>query len=433
MAMQVLNNPADYNTIPYGKKLSDEGRPLPKYFFQPLFKHPPLFTFLATGAMKIFGTNIISAGYISLILGILMIPLIYLLGTLLIDKKAGILSAIFLWLDPIAILCSQKVWIDTTIAFFTLLAAVFFIWGLKKNNDWGFILSGLSSGLATNTKYTGILITFAIFLYALTYSKHLFKNKKFIISLFLPFLMLIPWIIWNLSIYKLEFFNNFAHGHHEIIRLWKHYAKYTLLVIPAFISCIIFYLFKKKQITKTKYIEKDTNNPIPNLLPIILNILIFCLFLWRINPAIFNSLSFTYFPTVSWSPGVITAGHAQLFYFEQLIEFFFIYLFGFLYLLSFHRDEQEGLPILRLFSFILLGFFLLWGNFQCRYILSCLAFILLFAAHFIIKTYDIIDNFENIIPRVLTKSFFLTLIIYGIIKVYYLNINLSFTNDCCYF
>jgi len=136
MAEQVFSDGlAGYHTVPYGKELAATGRPLSEYFFQPLFKHPPVFTFLAALSMKVFGPNINSAGYVSVAMSVLMIPMIYLLGTLICDRRVGILSAVFLWVDPVSIICSQKIWMDSAIAFFTLLSALLFILGIKRNNE----------------------------------------------------------------------------------------------------------------------------------------------------------------------------------------------------------------------------------------------------------------------------------------------------------
>src|SRR3989338_7152702 len=56
MAKQILQEGLKgYHTIPYGKELHEAGRPLPDYFFEPLFKHPPVFTFLITFFMFLFG------------------------------------------------------------------------------------------------------------------------------------------------------------------------------------------------------------------------------------------------------------------------------------------------------------------------------------------------------------------------------------------
>jgi len=110
MAKQVLDEGlSGYHTIPYGEYLAATGRSLPDYFSKPLFKHPPLFTFMAVKSMELFGKSLVSAGYVSLIFGVLLIPLTYFLGALLFDRKVGIGSALFMWIEPVSIMTSQKV------------------------------------------------------------------------------------------------------------------------------------------------------------------------------------------------------------------------------------------------------------------------------------------------------------------------------------
>ena len=193
MGAQILDQGlSGYQTIAYGKELAATGRPLPDYFFRPLFQHPPLFTLFVALSMGLFGKTLLAAGYVSLLLAALMIPLIYLLGTLIANRTIGLFAAFFLWLDPINIICSQKVWMDTTIAFFTLLAVLFFVCALKKERNFYFILSGIAVACAANTKLTGILIAGTMILFVLLYRRDLFRNRTFLLSLLLPFVLLIP-------------------------------------------------------------------------------------------------------------------------------------------------------------------------------------------------------------------------------------------------
>jgi 4-amino-4-deoxy-L-arabinose transferase-like glycosyltransferase len=101
MAEQVLDQGlSDYNIVVSGEEFASKGRPLPDYFFQPLFNPPPVFTFLAALSMKAFGKGIITAEPVSLLMSVLMIPLIYLLETLVYDRRVRILSAFFLRASP---------------------------------------------------------------------------------------------------------------------------------------------------------------------------------------------------------------------------------------------------------------------------------------------------------------------------------------------
>ncbi|MFA5089122.1 MAG: glycosyltransferase family 39 protein, partial [Candidatus Omnitrophota bacterium] len=205
LGSQITRNLADYHTIPYARELMARGRDLPEYFTRPLFKHPPLFSFLISLSIRFFGDNLESALYPSLFLGVLMIPLIYLLGLSIYDHRVGLLGALFVSLDPVSIICSQKVWMDTTVSFFMVLAVFLFIRGLKSGRDGFFVLSGLASGLAAATKYPGILATLCVVAYALIYRRDLFRNKGFFLGLGMPVVVLLPWFFWNYQIYGKDF------------------------------------------------------------------------------------------------------------------------------------------------------------------------------------------------------------------------------------
>jgi len=145
LSVQIQKGLSHYNTITYAEELMAKGRELLPYFTKPLFKHPPLFTFLLASSLKFFGSTFSSAGYIPILFGVLMIPLTYWLGVLLFNRRTAILASLFLWMDPISIITSQKVWMDTTIAFFMLLALVFFVYGFKYQRDLFYILSGMAA------------------------------------------------------------------------------------------------------------------------------------------------------------------------------------------------------------------------------------------------------------------------------------------------
>jgi len=215
MAKQVLDEGlSGYHTIPYGEVLAASGRPLPDYFFQPLFKHPPLFTLMNSFSMRLFGEKLVSCGLVSILFGVLLIPLVYMLGSLLFDKNIGLLSAIFMCLDPVNIISSQKVWMDTTLAFWCVLSVTLFALAQIKKYDLAYLLSGIACGLAMLTKYSGALTWIIILLYAAAYNKKLFKDKYFIGSLFIPGIMLLPWLIWNFQVFGADFFLMQLNIHH---------------------------------------------------------------------------------------------------------------------------------------------------------------------------------------------------------------------------
>jgi len=430
MAEQVLSEGlAGYHTIPYGNYLAAQGRPLPEYFFQPLFKHPPLFTLLTASSMKIFGANFISAGFVPIAMSVLMIPLIYFLGATIYDQRVGILAAVFLCIDPINIITSQKVWMDTTIAFFVLLAAFFFVLGVKRNNDWWFILSGLASGLAVNTKYTGIFITLIIAVYCLLYRRDLFARKQFQLSLLLPFILLIPWLYWNYLIYGIT--SILKHKEIQLVAMKITSYMPVMLSLAALVVLLVFILKRKKKIilSENNLNDASAQQRLAGTLSIIVPVLFF---MFIVPKQFLHSLQWSYLPTHSWSQGIFS-GEPPSFYFGRLLEFSPLYILSFVAVFLYHPDEKKETPFIRLSAMIILLFFIFWGNYQSRYILSCLPFLILLGAQWLENFYYRASGSKNVIARVGGRIITWMVLGFSIFKIGYINGMVSYPNDLCYF
>ncbi len=437
MAEQVKANIGDYNTIPYGKELQAKGRDLQPYFFAPLFKHPPVFTYLVAFSMKIFGESLASASYVSLGLGALMIPLIYLIGATVFNRIVGLIAAILLWLDPVTIICSQKIWMDIPIAFFTLISALFFVLALKKDQDIFFILSGTASGLALNTKYSGLLITFAFIAFALFYRRDLFLRIKFNFSLVLPFILFLPWLYWNYHVYGLGAIKE----QEEIVKLIK-IIPLGLITILGIISTLLIGSFliktrkhysplflKKKEKKDAQREEKEFSNVALRYVSFVVATGFVIYFL---KDSILCTFDSNFLPKTTWRQGVFL-GETPSFYFRRLVEFFGIYILSFVSFLIYKPKEKPEASFIRITAIIILLFFILWGNFQSRYILSTIPFFLLMASDLIFKIFKYIQSLENFFSRLILKFLFVLFLGMCLMKVHHLNVLLSYTNDMCFF
>ncbi|MBN1869148.1 MAG: glycosyltransferase family 39 protein [Candidatus Omnitrophica bacterium] len=435
MAKQVLNEGlSGYNTIPYGKELAAHGRPLPDYFFQPLFKHPPLFTCFLVFSMGIFGANIQSAVYVPLLAAALMIPLVYLLGALVFDRRAGILAALFLWMDPVSVICSQKVWMESTLAFWMVLSIYFFAYALYRNKDHFLIFSGVSCALAVLTKYTGILCLMIALYYAWMYRRDLFRNRKFLIGFCLPFVFLLPWVFWNYQVYGRDFFFIQKSLHHDAARviIGLSGSRLVFMVILVFVIVIGWNIYRHYR-PQGPLPPVSVKESFPKrLFMTLLTLFTLTLLIWVVFPQIKNSLDMNFLPKTSWRTGAF-AQESPLFYFQQLMAFSFIYFFAFLSILGLPREDTEKKRILTASAILILSFFILWRNYQSRYILPCLPFLIVLASQFLFKVYDMINKIAYFIPYILSKAVFVLGVIFIIAKTTYVNHIISYPNDLCFF
>ncbi len=431
MARQMRENPYAYNTIAYGHDLASTGRPLPDYFFAPLYKHPPVFTAAIAGTFRLLGTHFKYAILPSLIMGVLAIPVIYLLGSLVFSRSIGLLAALLLWMDPVSIICSQKIWPDSMIAFFTLLAVTGFAWAVIKNAPGGFVVAGIATGLAINTKYSAGLILVVFIGYAVLYNRGLFRQPVFRISMALPILMLTPWILWNVAVYGSNNILSEVSHHDEVLALVNLIGQQAAVIMVAFVILALLSLV----ITKVK----KTSTPAAVRTPRSRDLLQYTSYVIAILLAhavlktfILNSLSIDHAPTTTWQQSFFRY-EPPVFYFGRLIEFNLVYLFGFIGLFTFHPRDPKESGLIRLSAGAIIIFFILWGNFQSRYILPSIPFMLLLSSHMIVKAWDAANRLEHLVPRLAVKGSLAAVILYAVMKTALLNAVVSFPNNMCYF
>ena len=426
MAKQVLEEgPSGYNTIPYGRELAATGRPLPNYFFQPIFKHPPLFTFLTTFSMKIFGVRGRSAAYIPILFGVLMIPLTYRLGKLVFGEGVGALSSVIMAFDPMTTICSQKIWIETSVGFFVTLSIYWFIKALKSRRDIFFLLSGIASSLGVLCKYPGGIATMIICLYAMFFERRLFKKKEFVTGLLLPVFSLFPWLIWNFSIYKINFL---------FLQLQLHSDQFHIIILSrniiliGLLSVCFFVLAKKINRGHLEPSKSTSLHKYKNIVYII-TIAFFLPFLLK---AILRSLNPYHIPKTSWA-GSTFYNSPPTFYIDRLLEFSLIYLLGFAALFKKNTSSDSSEKILKLTILTILGFYTIWQAYQSRYILAALPFLIIVGSHLIMAIYYQSHNRNSFLIKMALKSSVVFIVLIMLIKLYIINMTVSFPNDLCYF
>ncbi|MFQ6094139.1 MAG: ArnT family glycosyltransferase, partial [bacterium] len=249
IGFQLTKDVTDYTSIHVYNRETRKGRDLPDHYNKPLFEHPPLYCYLISIVNRLSDpTNPTSKRFsfqlarrngsrVSLIFGCLTIFVIYFLAAKLYDHRVGLLAALLLSIDPVHWICSQRVWMATTLAFFVASALLFYVLGRKRAPY--FILSGICIGLASLTKLLGILTLFIILLYTLLAERDLFRKRQFIILIISPFILQIPWILWNIKVYGFDFLTQNVFWH-RTIRLvesvWVIGALFAVLLTAVFMA-----------------------------------------------------------------------------------------------------------------------------------------------------------------------------------------------------
>jgi len=210
-------------------------------FTLPLFVHPPLFSYLLLSISKVIGSinikTIVASGFILNTISVFVFSIL-IVKHVSKDEKLAFYFSLLALTEPVLWLSSMKIWMD---AFLGMLSACFIYFYLKalKNETKFIFLAGITGGLLLETKLSSLPIVLCVAAHSMLKIK---ENKKFIFVPVISIAFLLPWILWNYSVYGfnvpapyLEYTMSFKP---KIYEKWAHPLAY-FIYLPA-VSPIIF-------------------------------------------------------------------------------------------------------------------------------------------------------------------------------------------------
>ena len=126
---------------------------------------PPLF-FWVEHIMLMFGNNEFILRFIPALLGVLTIPLYYVIGKEFLDRNTGIIAAAACAISPFLIYYSQEARAYMMMLFFLALATIFFLKAMKSSSLTHWVLFGVFSALAFWSHFYAIVMIVALVLFA---------------------------------------------------------------------------------------------------------------------------------------------------------------------------------------------------------------------------------------------------------------------------
>jgi len=124
----------------------------PHIFGKPQFEKPILFYWLVELSFKAFGVNETAARLPSAVFGAIGIATAYFLGSLLFNRRTGLIVAAMLATSVEYVILSRACVTDMTLFSLMLLGALFFLYGHLKEIKYAYLLSAAFFALAVLTK-----------------------------------------------------------------------------------------------------------------------------------------------------------------------------------------------------------------------------------------------------------------------------------------
>ena len=430
LGLQLKKDPLNYTSQPVYNRYAERGKNLPDYLKMPLFKHPPLYSYLISLFYFIFGASYKTAFMVSLAGGLVTIIITFLIAAYIFNKDAGLLAAFLVSIDPVNWLCSEKIWMETTLTALIWLALLFLIKAILNNKNKCFLLAGVTTGLALLTKYSALIIFPIGLSWALLYNFKVIKTRRFWSWILISLLLFLPWIIWNFIIYGTDFFLTMITGQGELLSNLYTPFTFWILISLAAITLLTYHLLRNKTF-KEQLLNKISPAKAGRVSAIILLVLLFS------NPYMLKGLcgmlNAIHIPSNGWAVAFF-AREPRLFYFRRLLELSPFYIICFLSLpfIPALRSKQSSLFIA---AFWIMLIFTLHRNFQSRYILPVTPALLIIASGTILKMTERIKNYSS--PSQLKASVvrvsLTVFLIYCFFKTIFINLCLSLPNSPCYF
>ena len=431
-----LKNGEGYNTLQIYEEYLKAGHKLPTDFSRPLFKHPPFFSFLVSlsytfqkkKASYPFQELYASASKVSNIMGCLLILLVFLIGGKSYDdSRVGFLAALLLVFDVNYLNCSQKVWMETTLAVMIWLS----LYLLYKSMDqkWYFPLAGITVGLALLTKYTAVIVFPAVLTYAALYRRHVFHQYHFYIFLFVSILMFFPWIYANIHQYGgwrslPEIFSRHGWVFNQIAPFIKVFVAVSIMIMATMIL--------KSRCSFLREPMEKVASFIPGVFSgISCLVLVYLLIQSDFRQSLIKSFSWSGFPRSGWEMYMFNQ-EPRYFYFKQFLEYSPFYIFFFMALVVAPVKKQAD-KFLFITSAWMLVFASLWGSYQGRYILYLTPAAMLMTASILVLIWDRLMSINSFKWKMTGVSIYVLMIGYFLVKTGRVDYFHAINNNVAYY
>jgi 4-amino-4-deoxy-L-arabinose transferase-like glycosyltransferase len=185
----------------------------PTLYGQPQFEKPIFFYWLIEISYRMFGINEFAVRFPCALFGFLGLVGIYLLGRLIFNNRAGILSAVVLATSLEYLILSIGCVTDMVLFTLLLFGVLFFFYGQIRKRSYFYLLSSAAFALATLTKGPiGLLLpAFVIILYLiLTKDFAIFKRGFLLAGALIVFAIIAkPWYFIMYKIHAQDFISTF--------------------------------------------------------------------------------------------------------------------------------------------------------------------------------------------------------------------------------
>jgi uncharacterized membrane protein len=221
--------------------------------------NPPLFYWIEH-VMLTLGNNEVILRFIPAVVGVLTIPLFYLIGKEFLDRNAGLIAAAACTFSPFLIFYSQEARAYMLMLFFVALATIFFLKSMKSGGliNWAFF--GAFSALAFWAHFYALVMIGALVLFALIEwapgIRSEIENIRMLVAAIVIFVVLsLPLIIVTFQLFVLRTSSAPTYGIQGLDIILETFVQVAGMNIPVMVLLVALFIvgiFQAFRIGKSK-------------------------------------------------------------------------------------------------------------------------------------------------------------------------------------
>lgn len=159
----------------------------------------PMIAYFIKLSNMLFGTTLFSLSIIGVVTAALTSGIIYKTARLFLSKEASVVAMLSWLTAPLVTMdILTETTYDTPLTLFWALTLYYTVKFIKTNQTKELYLIGASAGLMMLSKYTSIVLIFALLIFLVSTSyRSVFKSKHFYFAMLIAVLIFSPVLIWN--------------------------------------------------------------------------------------------------------------------------------------------------------------------------------------------------------------------------------------------
>jgi dolichol-phosphate mannosyltransferase len=165
------------------------------------FDHPPMIAWVISAGQFLLGKSALGVRLGGLVMSLLSSWLLYTMGRLWLNRKAGLWAALLFQVIPLFFVYGVLITPDVPLIFFWLLTLYLVSLAVREDQKWAWYGAGMALGFAMLSKYTAIFLVPSTLLFLVINRdyRQWFARKEPYLALLIAALFFTPVIVWNLE------------------------------------------------------------------------------------------------------------------------------------------------------------------------------------------------------------------------------------------